>query len=143
MGRVILVDKEDAHWLRHTTSIESLGYVRVYCTPKGERLHRLIMNPPVGMVVDHKNGNPFDNRKSNLRVCTQGQNCLNSSIRRDNSSGVRGVWFDSARGKWCAQITLKGIRKSLGRFETFGAAVAVRLSEERKMWGEFSYERSR
>lgn len=40
-------------------------------------LHRLIMNCPEGMVVDHINGDTLDNRKVNLRVCTRSENLLN------------------------------------------------------------------
>lgn len=58
------------------------------------QMHREIMNPRNGMVVDHKNHNTLDNRKENLRVCTHAENMRNRNIQKNNTSGFRGLWFD-------------------------------------------------
>jgi hypothetical protein len=61
---------------------------------KGERsyfMHRVILPPPPGMVIDHINGNTLDNRKENLRICTTAQNCANRHLHRTNKTGFRGV----------------------------------------------------
>jgi hypothetical protein len=54
-------------------------------------LHRQIMSPDAGLVVDHINGDGLDNRRANLRVCTQKQNQQNVRRGLANSSGAKGV----------------------------------------------------
>lgn len=84
---------------------------------------------PVGH-VDHINHNRTDNRISNLRVVTRVENMRNAKIRQDNSSGVTGVCWDAARGKWRAEIN--GVRRTmLGRFDSLDDAVAARKAAER------------
>ena len=55
-------------------------------------IHRVVMNNPEGMDVDHINGDTLDNRKENLRVCTRAQNSQNRKLREDSSTGMKGVW---------------------------------------------------
>lgn len=57
------------------------------------RLHRLVAEAPEGMVVDHLNGDKLDNRRDNLRVCSQADNARNRKT-------VTGVSFDKSRKKW-------------------------------------------
>ena len=67
-------------------------------------LHRFIMNPSNDMVVDHINHNPLDNRKENLRICTQQQNLFNQNSLRNNTSGFTGICWLKSRKKWLVQI---------------------------------------
>jgi len=60
-------------------------------------LSRFIMNPPADMVVDHINGDKFDNRRENLRICTQRQNTLNRKYKTD--TGFAGVSVYTRDGK--------------------------------------------
>lgn len=71
------------------------------------RLHRLVINCPEGMVVDHLNGNRLDCRKKNLRVCTQKDNA-------NNRHHTKGYCFDKSRGKWVVRYK----SKFCGRYET-------------------------
>lgn len=134
----IEIDEEDKHFIYGRSVFLSAGYPAIWVNGKTERLHRLIMRPPPGMGVDHINRNKLDVRRSNLRLCKQSDNCLNVPARKDSKTGIRGVWFDSARGKWAAQISFRKARINLGRFETKEAAVLARKQEEQKLWGEYA-----
>lgn len=86
-------------------------------------LTRWIMRPEKGYVVDHINGDLLDNRRQNLRICTQSENIHNTVGRYKNkSSKYRGVCFDNSRGTWLATICKttdgKKYQKNLGRFLT-------------------------
>lgn len=70
---------------------------------KGQCLHRLLMDFPKGMTVDHINHNTLDNRRCNLRIVTDIQNKQN---RKDNTSGILGV--DKYKDKWRSQLQVKG-----------------------------------
>lgn len=80
-------------------------------------MHRVIMNPPVGMEVDHINRNKLDNRRSNLRICTHAENLANRIKPRNNTSGYKGVVWNKSRSKWLAQITVKKRHIYLGQFD--------------------------
>lgn len=84
------------------------GYIRRRRGPASachlEYLHRLIMEAPPGMFVDHINGVKWDNRRANLRLVTAAENGQNR-IKQDsrNKTGFRGVTYDAKRGKWIAR----------------------------------------
>lgn len=96
-------------------------------------LHRFIMKNPKGKYVDHINGNTLDNRKANLRVCSNAANLRNQThIRPNNTSGYTGVYFDVNRKKWAAEIKVNYVKKSLGRFTNIEDAIKARKSAEAK-----------
>lgn len=78
-------------------------------------------------VVDHKDGNPLNNKKENLRICSQSENKLNISYMSSNTSGVIGVNYDKSRGKWTAEIRKGYIRCHLKRWDTKEEAIYARL----------------
>ena len=112
------------------------GYV--LCNNPKTRLHRLIMNPSDGMVVDHINRNRVDNRKSNLRICTNQQNSVNVNVSRNNTSGTTGVNYDKRSSKWQAYININGERKHLGYYDSKEDAIAARRQAEIDYFGEFA-----
>lgn len=73
--------------------------------------------------IDHIDGNPKNNRLANLRECNTAENSQNLGLRKNNTSGATGVYWDSARSKWKAQIRQDGHIKALGRFDSFEEAV--------------------
>lgn len=94
-------------------TINNSGYLRRTLTirKKGKKtkfktlyLHRLIMNPPKNMEVDHVNGNKLDNRKGNLRIVTRSINLFNGGLCKRNTSGVRGVYFNKHAKKWMVRV---------------------------------------
>ena len=99
-------------------------------------LHRLIMNTPKGYVTDHINGDKLDNRRENLRICTQHQNSMNTRISKNNKSGVKGV-STTPFGKYRARIMVNGVEIRLGHYETLEEATKARKRAERKYFGEY------
>lgn len=117
------------------------GYIttRLYNERKQIRLHRLLMNFPDKMVVDHINHNKLDNRKCNLRICFQKENASNKSKSKNNTSGVTGVCWHKKAKKWHSQIKHNRKNIHLGLFDNFDDAVKARREAEEKYFGEFSY----
>lgn len=84
-----------------------------------EYLHRFLLDvKDKNIQVDHKDGNPLNNMRSNLRLATNSQNNSYRSIDSRNSSGYKGVYYDKERNKWIAEIKADGKKKFIGRFET-------------------------
>lgn len=81
------------------------------------RLHRHIMNPLPGLVIDHINRNTLDNRRINLRSVTQEENLQNVSFNIGNKSNVRGVSWHGVSGKWQARTQIKKKQYHLGIFD--------------------------
>ena len=110
-----IVDKSDADQvLKSLWQVSSDGYVG---RAEG-RLHRLLLNVPRDLQVDHINGDRSDNRRLNLRICTREQNSRNRKIPSNNISGYKGVYFRSDKKQWMACIRADGIKYHLGYFET-------------------------
>ena len=142
-GEVILVDDEDYDSLiTHRWHI-SKGYAwtRKYGkNPSRTPMHRILMSPPQGFVVDHINGNPLDNRKTNLRICTEAENNRNVSIQSRSTSGLKGVSWYSAGNKWKAQIKVNGKRIHIGYFTNKEEAYEAYCKKGRELHGEFFHE---
>jgi len=99
------------------------------------RLHTFINGkPPQGLVTDHINRNKLDNRDENLRFCTHSENRINSGLRKDNTSGIKGVYWDKNIKKWVVVIK----RINLGRFKNKQYAIKARREAEQKYYKEFT-----
>lgn len=88
----------------------------------GYRLHRVITGCPEGKIVDHINHDPLDNRRSNMRICSVGENNSNLSLSKRNSSGVVGVRYRADRKSWIANKMVNG-KLYTKAFKTFEEAV--------------------
>lgn len=84
-------------------------------------------------VVDHEDGNTGNNRIGNLRDVPHAANSQNAHMHIDNTSGVTGVCWQKTKGKWRAEIMANGIKKHIGVFDDFKAAVAARKAAERDL----------
>lgn len=93
---------------------------------------------PDKMVIDHINGNPFDNRLCNLRIATKAQNNRNAKKPSTNTSGLKGTSLIRKTGRWVAQINIKGKRKNLGRYDTREEAHLVYMEAAKQIYGEFA-----
>ncbi len=78
-------------------------------------MHRLLAGDPVGMEVDHINGDGLDNRRENLRVCTPGENRKNTRSFT-GASRYKGVSWDKHIKRWRAAITVDWETVRLGHF---------------------------
>lgn len=95
--------------------------------------HRVIWKMVHGVdpsEIDHINHDRSDNRLSNLREVKRFENCRNRSQSKANSSGVAGVMFHKAAGKWLAKIMVDYRTVHLGLFQQFDDAVAARKAAE-------------
>jgi hypothetical protein len=101
-------------------------------------IHRQVMGLRFkdGKLIDHKNGNPLDNRRENLRICTRQQNIWNT--RRRQSRWLKGVKPSRTKAKWIAAIGHNGRRIYLGTFETEQLAHEFYCLAADLLRGEFS-----
>jgi len=117
------------------------GYIRTHLEGNYFLLmHRLVMNCPEDMEIDHKFHNKYDNRKEFLRFATKNQNGMNKDTPEDNTSGVKGVYWDIRNEKWKPYISINGKQTFLGAFDDFEEAVIVRKEAEEEYYGEYNYK---
>lgn len=88
--------------------------------------------------VDHINRKKNDNRWENLRISNRSANNINKSVRKDSSSGIKGVKFDPKREKWEVRIQAKKIRKFVGYFPTKEEAIKARANAESILHTEYA-----
>jgi hypothetical protein len=88
--------------------------------------------------IDHKNRDRLDNRFDNLRESSRSQNMANKDKRSDNTSGVHGVYWRSAAGRWLATIQVAGKRRHVGQFSNKYAAARAYDKAALEAWGEFA-----
>ncbi len=102
------------------------------------RLSRILMNcTNSDLIVDHINGNTYDNRKCNLRIVTSSQNAMNKSARKRCTSKYIGVTLAKGGKKWNASIYVDNVRKDLGTFKREQDAALVRDKATKKYFKEF------
>lgn len=146
-GKVALVDDEDYEFLsKWKWSFHPRGYA-TRTSRKDDTygrvtipMHRAVLRLDGNnrSLVDHVNTNKLDKRRSNLRLCTPSQNHANKPRSNKNTSGYKGVSWDSTRQKWKAGITVKQKARNLGRFSTPEEAHAAYLAAAREAFGEFA-----
>jgi hypothetical protein len=101
-------------------------------------MHRVILNAPKGMEVDHINRDGLDNRKVNLRLATTTQNVCNR-YWRSKTSKYKGVHFDKSCGKYRTEITLNRKRIHVGKYDSEIEAAKAYDNAAKKYHGEFAY----
>lgn len=142
-GRTFTIDKDDLNKvLTRTWCYSKTGYLVATINQKTTKLTRFLLNPPRDKVVDHINGDPSDNRRCNLRICTQNENSKNTGNTKGSKNkyvGVRRV----PSGKYRANITVDRKSIHIGTYATEEEAFQARLAAERKYFGEFSRNNKR
>jgi hypothetical protein len=152
----VLLDDEDYEWVsKHRWQVNPQNnpnykgpdkfYVVRSTSIKGKKknfsLHREIVKAPKGMQVDHTNGNPLDNRRSNLRLCTPRQNSANRVKASNNTTGFIGVTYraDQPQRPYCAQHFDKKLGGGFSKyFRTAEEAAVYRDKQMIDKYGEFA-----
>lgn len=141
-GKIAIVDEQDFNCLSQYDwtfdGVYAHRSVKIGNKWTHVRLHHVILGKhPVGLHVDHRNGDKLDNRRSNLRFATRSQNLANAKLRKDNTSGAKGV-YQIGEHKWYAQVRANGRTYHVGRFTNFNDAVNARHRRAIQLHGEFA-----
>lgn len=139
-GIILTADAEDYELLsKYSWSISKTGYPVANISGRVTKLHRYLLNiKDPNVIVDHINGNPFDNRRQNLRLCKNAENVRNCKVSKNNTSGYTGIQKVKKSGKYRARITINRKEINLGRFEKIEDAIKARVEAERKYFGDFA-----
>lgn len=141
-GMQVMVSESDYHSVSQHSWYWNGRYVRADIkkddTTAKVYLHTFIMCPDKGQVVDHINGNSLDNRRENLRVCTQSQNLANSRKRKNCSSLYKGVSWNKKNRKWVAYINADKSRVPLGYFRSEQEAARAYDAKALEVFGEYA-----
>lgn len=101
-------------------------------------MHRVLMRPEPGMLIDHIDGNTLNNQKSNLRVCNHRENIRNGKNRTTNRSGFKGVSFIAAKKRYAAHIKHNYKSIYLGYFHNPKEAAVTYNMAAIYLFGEFA-----
>ena len=142
-GKTFLVDTADLEQVQmYSWCFSKTGYLVATVDHRTVKLHRYLLQPDASAVVDHINGDPADNRRCNLRVCTVKDNARNAAVGKNNRTGVTGVKLVKS-GRYVASIMVNRKHIVLGTFDTLEEAASVRREAEQRYFGEFSATSSR
>lgn len=135
------IDIEDIDRVKqYSWGLNTQGRHTHYCKSNNVgQLHRFLLNvTDSNLVVDHINHNGLDNRKCNLRICTNQQNICNCKIPKNNKSGCKGVYWSQDKQKWTVQVTINNKTKYIGRYDNLEDAINARREASRKYYGDYA-----
>ena len=146
-GKFALIDAEDFplvsqhtwHAVRRRNTFYAITDVRKEGKRTDLRMHRLILgltDPEI--CTDHINHNGLDNRRTNLRICTNAENQHNAILHTGNKSGYKGVSFFGATRKWRARIMVYDRRKTIGYYDSPEDAARAYDATALEYFGEFA-----
>jgi len=146
-GKVAVCDQSDREfiegrfWFTHDDG--GRFYARTHVYVEGKRfsvgMHRIVLGLSNSKsAIDHIDHDGLNNRRANLRVCTQRENTFNRRLNKNSSSGIKGVYLHKASGKWRAQIQVDRKKKYLGVFGAKEDAASAYKAAAVKFFGEFA-----
>lgn len=147
-GLEAIIDLADLHLVKDRiwhaeTAAHGLTYYAVSNRKEGEgpgkvRMHRLLMDAPDELEVDHRDRNGIHNRRHNLRLATPAQNKANVGVRSHNGTGFKGVARDKRTCRFYARINIgNGKVKYLGVFASAEMAYEAYQKAAREYHGDF------
>ena len=138
-GEEFYFDLEDYDKIKDYCWFIHKGYVETNTEDnKTISMHRLVMETyDNNFKVDHIYHKTNDNRKSQLRICSNQENCMNHNLAKNNTSGKSGVSYRKDTGKWRVRIWYNGECYSLGCYDDYDEAVKVRNEKEKELFGEY------
>jgi hypothetical protein len=142
--KLAIVDAEDHRWLSlfrwKAYSNGTCWYAKAYIPSRVKEvpMHKVVMWASDDQLLDHKNNNGLDNRKSNLRFCTASQNMMNRP-GHGKTSRYKGVSWDKVAQKWKANICREGRSVHIGHFEDEDEAALAYNAAAIGTHGEFAW----
>jgi len=138
-GVAFTFDKADYDMVKkHSWHLSKKGYISTKRKGKVVPLHKVILNYPSWMEVDHISRDRTDNRRSNLRICNHQENCFNQSLKRTNTSGYIGVSRAKRVNAYEAYIHFCGRKYHIGTFDDSRLAAKVRDNAASMLFGEYA-----
>ena len=142
-GKFAIVDAADYEWLSQykwfVKKRKNTSYAESKKKGKTVKMHRLITGAPPHLFVDHIDNNGLNNRRSNLRLCTQQQNIYNQRPRQGFTSRYKGVCRYKKTKKYRSAIKTNGKSLSLGYFDDEIAAAIAYDKAAKELFKEFAY----
>lgn len=120
---------------------ECSEYLSTVIDGKPYRTHRLIYLYHHGHMpkqIDHIDGNKYNNRIENLRECLPSHNSMNIGVKKNNTTGAKGVTWEAVRQKWRTRVCVHGKTVFSGRFDDFELAELVAIEAREKYHGAFA-----
>ena len=143
-GGIVLIDDSDYEWvskyrwhIAHGYAVRTAYGDGIWHYPKTVSMHREILFPDGSdLIADHKNMNPLDNRRSNLRPATRSQNNMNKKCNHGKKL-PKGVSFHKRIGRYMARISVMRKTYNLGYFDTAEEAFEVYKKHALIIHGEY------
>lgn len=142
-GKVALIDAKDyelvSRFKWHAKFSKGNWYACARIEGEIIFMHNLLLGRLAGLEIDHQDQNGLNNQRANLRYATQSENRANVALRKDSTSGFKGVSYSKRVGKWRAYIQKDKQQIHLGFFNIKEEAAKTYNEAAKKAFGEFAW----